>query len=191
MKENRSVQKTKRNLKDTLIQLLKEKSIHQVKVKELTEKADINRGTFYFHYSDIYELLDELEDDVFTELESLFDQYDGVLPEDTVKPPLLEVLFSSLFEKRDIIYILLGPNGSRSFSSRIDGWVDYHSRNILQSAFPQVEPDYHRLVSAFLIRGVIGTFKTWYETGQKQTHQELTDIIRNIIWNTPIKRTEK
>ncbi|WP_208560759.1 TetR/AcrR family transcriptional regulator [Marinilactibacillus kalidii] len=185
MKENRSVQKTKRHLKEALIYFLKEKSIHQVKVKELTEKAEINRGTFYFHYSDIYELLYELEDDVFTELEKMFDQYDDNLEGDSEHPPLLEVLFSSLSEECDIIYILLGPNGSRSFSSRIDGWVDYHSRNILQTAFPQVEPAYHRLVSAFLIRGVIGTFKTWYETGQKQSHQELAEIIRKIIGHAP------
>lgn len=187
MTENRSVQKTKRNLKDALIYFLKEKSIHQVKVKELTEKAEINRGTFYFHYSDIYELLDELEDDVFTELEKMFDQYDENLSKEINPASLLDVLFFSLSEKRDIIYILLGPNGSRSFSSRIDGWVDYHSRNILQSAFPEVEPEYHRLVSAFLIRGVIGTFKTWYETGQNQTHHELAEIIKKIIGNTAHK----
>lgn len=187
MKENRSVQKTKRNLKNALIYFLKEKSIHQVKVKELTEKAEINRGTFYFHYSDIYELLDELENDVFTELEKMFDQYDENLSKEVTTPSLLDVLFLSLSEKRDIIYILLGPNGSRSFSSRIDGWVDYHSRNILKSAFPQVEAEYHRLVSAFLIRGVIGTFKTWYETGQKQSPQELAQIIKKIVGNATLK----
>ncbi|MDN6397983.1 transcriptional regulator, TetR family [Alkalibacterium gilvum] len=184
MKKNRSVQKTKRILKQTLIDLLKDQSIHQVKVKELTERAEVNRGTFYFHYSDIYDLLYEIEDDVFQELESVFDQFDKE-GHSTTEGLLLEVLFEGLTEKREIVYILLGPNGSRSFSSRIDGWIDYHSRNILQRAFPQVDADYHRLVSAFLIRGVIGTFKTWYETGQKQTYKELAEIIEKIIGPKP------
>ena len=55
--ENRSVRNTKRKLNQSLIQLMGEKQITQISVKELTELADVNRGTFYFHYTDIYDML--------------------------------------------------------------------------------------------------------------------------------------
>ena len=69
--ENRSVRNTRRRLRDGLLQLLEVKPIHDVSVKELTELVDVNRGTFYFHYQDIYDLLHRIEDDFFEHFDRL------------------------------------------------------------------------------------------------------------------------
>ena len=55
--ENRSVRNTKRKLKEALMTLMQTKPVNAISVKELTELADVNRGTFYLHYSDIYDML--------------------------------------------------------------------------------------------------------------------------------------
>lgn len=57
-KEDRRVKFTKMFLKESLIDLLEEKSIFKITIKEICEKADINRATFYAHYSDQYNLLE-------------------------------------------------------------------------------------------------------------------------------------
>ena len=51
--ENRSVRNTKRRLREALLHLMSLKPINEITAKELTELADVNRGTFYFHYDDI------------------------------------------------------------------------------------------------------------------------------------------
>lgn len=51
---NRSVRQTKQRLYEALIHLLQQKSLREITVRELTELAGISRGTFYFHYADIY-----------------------------------------------------------------------------------------------------------------------------------------
>lgn len=56
-KDRRSVRRTKRLLKASLIDLLQTKGITKISVSELAQAADINRGTFYLHYRDIYDLL--------------------------------------------------------------------------------------------------------------------------------------
>lgn len=55
--QNRSVRNTKKKLRDELLRLMQTKSVNEITAKELAELADVNRGTFYFHYSDIYDLL--------------------------------------------------------------------------------------------------------------------------------------
>ena len=60
-KTDRRVRKTKNQLRTGLARLMKKKNIGQITVKELVDDVDINRSTFYLHYSDIPSLLKEKE----------------------------------------------------------------------------------------------------------------------------------
>ena len=53
------------------MELLAEKSAKSISVRELTERADINRGTFYIHYRDVGDLLQRLEDEMADRLTAL------------------------------------------------------------------------------------------------------------------------
>jgi len=55
------VEKTKRSIINAFLQLRSRKPLEKIKVKELTELANINKATFYLHYSDIYHLSEFLE----------------------------------------------------------------------------------------------------------------------------------
>ena len=61
---DRRVRKTKRQLRLALMKLMAEKSVKDISVRELAAIADINRGTFYIHYKDVYDLLSSLEDEL-------------------------------------------------------------------------------------------------------------------------------
>ena len=54
---DRRVRKTRESLITALITLLEKKNINEISVRELSELADINRGTFYLHYKDPYDML--------------------------------------------------------------------------------------------------------------------------------------
>ena len=49
-KEDRRIRRTKRLLRQALAELMNEKDFKDITVKEITDRADLNRGTFYFHY---------------------------------------------------------------------------------------------------------------------------------------------
>ena len=68
-KTDRRVRKTKSQLKTGLAQLMREKSIREITVKELVDAVDINRSTFYLHYSDIPGLLAEVENEMMEEMQ--------------------------------------------------------------------------------------------------------------------------
>ena len=56
-KMDRRVRKTRALLLQGLVKMMENHDIQDISVKELTELVDINRGTFYLHYDDIYDML--------------------------------------------------------------------------------------------------------------------------------------
>ncbi len=64
--EDKRIKKTKKYLKDTLIRLLDEEPFEQITVTKLCERADISRITFYSHYADKYDLLEDIFQDMIT-----------------------------------------------------------------------------------------------------------------------------
>ena len=64
MIEDKRVRKTKKFLKETLISMLDTKTFEQITVKEICDASDTSRVTFYAHYSDKYELADDIFKDM-------------------------------------------------------------------------------------------------------------------------------
>ena len=84
---NRSVRMTKQRLYQALITLLQQKSLREITVRELTELAGISRGTFYFHYADIYALMDQMEAAQLARLNDLMDYPDPQHLRRRTRPP--------------------------------------------------------------------------------------------------------
>ena len=106
-------------IQKALTKLLREKPIHRISVKELCEEAGINRGTFYAHYTDIYDLLKQMEDDLVADLQKAMEP---LMREDAQEPTLVgitSVIFRCLKENADICTVTLGPYGDREFVGRL------------------------------------------------------------------------
>ena len=72
---DRRIRKTKQQLRQSLTILLKQKRVQDITVRELAELADINRGTFYLHYRDVFDLLNQIEEELLGDLESVLEKY--------------------------------------------------------------------------------------------------------------------
>ena len=73
--EDRRVRRTKQLIKQSLIELMHEKSFKEITVTDITKRADLNRGTFYLHYVDIYDLLSKIEDETLQAIEEMLLDY--------------------------------------------------------------------------------------------------------------------
>ena len=71
--EDKRIQKTKRKLRDTFVQMLQTKSFEQITVTELCEAAKMSRITFYAHYNDKYDLLEALMQQMLEDAHSDFE----------------------------------------------------------------------------------------------------------------------
>ena len=68
---DRRVIRTKQQIRQALIELLAEKNESAISVRELAQKANINRGTFYIHYNDIHDLVEQLVNEAVEKLLSV------------------------------------------------------------------------------------------------------------------------
>ena len=80
IKENdtmdRRIRKTRAALKGALANLMLVKQVKDISVRELTDLADVNRGTFYLHYKDVFDLLEKTEDDILEEFKETLNEFD-------------------------------------------------------------------------------------------------------------------
>ena len=122
-KTDRRVRRTKALLLQGLMQLMETKDVKDISVKELSDLADINRGTFYLHYSDVYDMLAQLEDELFLEFHGIIDR--TLKPDTPVHAPratLLEI-FSFLERHRAVARAMTGPHGDLAFVNRLKDLV--------------------------------------------------------------------
>lgn len=67
-KMDRRVRKTRAQLRAGLARLMQKKNIKEITVKELVDEIDINRSTFYLHYTDIYQMLQSIEGELMEDI---------------------------------------------------------------------------------------------------------------------------
>ena len=79
-KQDRRQIRTRRRIRETFMTLIMEKPMEKITIKELAERADIDRKTFYLHYSAINQVLDEIQDDLVEKLRHVIAEYDLLHP---------------------------------------------------------------------------------------------------------------
>ena len=78
-KEDRRVRRTKKLLSQGLIELMQQKQVKDITVRELADLVDVNRGTFYLYYRDIFDMLERLEEELFEQLNAVILAHKGEL----------------------------------------------------------------------------------------------------------------
>jgi AcrR family transcriptional regulator len=177
---DRRVRRTKALLQQGLIQLMETKDVKDISVKELSDLADINRGTFYLHYSDIYDMLKQLEDELFAEF---YDIIDRTLPSDSAahcpQTTLFEV-FSFLERHREIARVMISPHGDLAFVNRLKNLVQKRLDSILASKLASGDGCY---LEAFAVSGCIGVIETWLAQPMPPTPDIMAVICGNMLEN--------
>ena len=76
-KTDRRIRRTKKAIKEALIEVLKKKNVENVTIKELADKADITRATFYQYYRDPVDTLEQLQKEICADLQKIVEKTEG------------------------------------------------------------------------------------------------------------------
>lgn len=177
---DRRVRKTKKILRQCLVQLMKEKKIQQITVKELTDMADLNRGTFYLHYRDVFDLLEQLENEMFDEFNQVIDRYRERRSTEEI-PHLFEEVYDFILKNQDLATILLVENGDFNFMNRLRLVIRDKCLNDWGQLFSTADPSLFMPYYAFIVSGCVGLVQYWIRNGFKETPRELAGITEQII----------
>ena len=163
---DRRVRKTKRQLRLALMKLMAEKSVKDISVRELAAIADINRGTFYIHYKDVYDLLSSLEDELAEGLVVVCRRHNAKDSEGKTYPYLME-LYQYIEQNADLCHVLLGKNGDIAFTDRICHILrDEFLYDFLAYYYPN-DPAMLDYFCSFIVSGNMSLALTWIDGGMK------------------------
>ena len=185
--DNRSVRNTKRRLREGLLRLLEEKPINEISVKELAELVDVNRGTFYFHYQDIYDLLRDMEQDFFENFDRTLSENSPALDEDgfpvldAESAPYLHAIFSFVDENRSFCRIMLSPHGDMQFVELVKERIDRQCRFFWQLLAPGADEAQSGIYNAFLINGLIGLIREWVNDRRDLSVESISELTATLI----------
>jgi len=182
-KQDRRIRRTKKLLKDSLISLMEEKEFKNISVKDITELADLNRGTFYLHYNDTYHLLQDIEDEVLHDFQEMINGYKHSFQPDTLLPVLNPVIHY-VADHTAICRILFENSSSTDFLNRFHSLIYENGREIIKAMYPQSEETTMQYFFEYITYGLIGMLKRWLETGKRMPEQKLAELADKAVTGT-------
>ncbi|PZX01623.1 TetR family transcriptional regulator [Psychrobacillus insolitus] len=186
--------RTKESIRVALVELIEEKGFEAITVKDITTRAKINRGTFYAHYQDKYDLMTKSEEEIMLEISKIAKQnYPAVIAtlesdSPSLKPFQLAVLvFEYLNENNGFMKAALGPKGDLSFQTRLKDLMwktlfENESNALIKEDSLLVPAQY---LASYLASAHIGVIQQWLNSGRKETPQEMARILSTITLNGP------
>ncbi len=180
-KNDLRVIKTKNILYSTLLELMKEKQFEEIKVSDICSHALINRSTFYSHYNDKYELLEEY---INTLKDSLIEELSKNKNINNTKQyyiELIKLFFNHIDEKRNI-YISAMINNRNSITMDIIYDVLNHevTKRLNDIEFKNKTIPVE-IISKFYLGAVFNVGIEWLKNENKYSKEDLVNYLDKLI----------
>ncbi|MDF2513235.1 MAG: transcriptional regulator, TetR family [Herbinix sp.] len=175
MKSDRRIRYTKKVIKESFMDLLLNRPSHKITVKEVCEKAEINRTTFYSYYDDIHSLTKEMQNDSISDIRQYLLQYsvDG----DDMILYFVKILQNSFpYASKYILY----DNNSKYFIRLFYECKDLILSNWLKGHV-KITPIQQEWLYTFLASGCAGILRTWFMGGMKESAEEIASFLNQLI----------
>lgn len=176
MADDRRVIKTRRTIKNALVSLMEEKELSAITISELSERALINRKTFYRHYREIGDVVSDIEQEIL-------DEFSSILRSSNTS--VLDVGFvfrgiSSLIERRRDFFIKLMKHNPDIFNK---GRTKAMLRRTMMVALKNTVRDTETLsaISEFTVSGVLSLYANWFDNGCRGSLETLTEVSAKMV----------
>lgn len=166
---------TKRLIREAMLELLKEKNIQRISVRELCDAAGINRTTFYNHYDGTYEVLAEIEEQF---LEQLFTE-EASNGSTVHLERHIELLCTRLQKNREVSLLLLENNADPHFSEKL--MAVRSCGNIWKMLDETYTEGEQILLGDFLSSGAYALIFRWLKNGCQQPPKQVAKLLSKTI----------
>lgn len=178
-KNNQRFQNMDKKIKETLLELLKDMNFEKITVKMICETAHVNRSTFYAHYADIYEVMEQMEEHLNTELLESYTPEDlkdhSVLPGWPFMPFLRHI-------KKNRHFYKIALQQRKNFPLK-QGYESMWNQIVrpkckADGITSESEMMYYYI---YFQAGFTMSLKRWVDTGCQESEEELAQIMKNCI----------
>ncbi len=191
---DRRIVRTKTAIREALISLIEEKGFDAILVSDIAERANINRGTFYLHYQDKYDLLDKTQTEIVEDFERIILQANSLNLSDfnNVEEPLpvIVLMFEYLKENASLMHAIFSLEGGVRFQAQIRQTVEKNLKLEFLAGLKErnfLVPS-HYLIS-YTISAHFGVIQDWLERGCIELPREMAIILSKISWFGVVRST--
>ncbi len=187
-KQDLRIIRTDRRIRETFLQLIDEVGFDAATIKLLTDRAEVNRGTFYHHYADKYELLERMTNEIFEKIEATFErEIPFVLINKTEDSPYRRIIpfLIFLYENRTLMRILLSPTSDGMFRKRVRDYMQQILFSGLHEQGERLVPEDYLI--AYLSAAHLGVIESWLSHPNETTPEEIARIIFTISMEGPFR----
>jgi AcrR family transcriptional regulator len=173
--EDLRVRRTRKLLQQAFIELTVEKGFAALTVRDITERAMVNRSTFYRHYLGKYDLLEQYMNDIHELTENQLSSAENLEStfHEVSSGPLN--LLKHIQQFADFYRVMLGAQGDPLFAQRFRQNTEKRFRSFLTQAFAEPEagaPPIDLRLSCIAYAGV-GATVWWLEQEQPCSPEQL------------------
>jgi len=172
--KDRRVRYTRMVLRESMLDLLKDKPINQISVTELCKAADVNRNTFYNHYNTPYEIIREMEDEIFNAL------MDSIKDIDSVDGIILAACRTLEGDKKMSTIIFSETGSSNLLSKALSSFRNTES-NAIDNSGRTLQHSLKDKVYLFGEQGTIALMRDWVLRGFKEPAESVAEIISFLL----------
>lgn len=190
VKMDRRSRRTRNALTAALMALLKEKSLKNITVTELAERADVNRATFYVHFQDVYDMFDQVKIEFCDICRDLVDAHSHELARNENRP-FLEDIFRYFAANEDAFATIFGENADGAFFSEV---IDVVRDRCLAAVSPLDKVEQRWRTSGggprdlvlgealcnyqfdFLVSGIVSMLRRWLAEGRREPVELMVDV---------------
>jgi len=179
---DRRIAKSKQALKDALISLMQKKNFKEITITDIVQLADLNRGTFYKHYQYKEDLLEEMVDDVISNL--IVSYREPYKNKETFEVKKLTSSTIKIFEHvdkyRGFYTLIVQSNALSEFQSKICHVLKDLVLHDLYDHQPvlKIDRDLHASFQAYAIFGMI---VEWIHQGFRYSSTYMAEQLLEII----------
>ena len=175
-KTDRRTQKTRKAVYNALMELLTEKELHKVTVQEISDVADINRATFYKHFLDVYDLYDQLEQEILIEWGMLV-----LNMQDLRSKEFFDSLVGYVDKNRNVFKMV--------FSSKAPGQLRARFEKLLEGLLQKIESEKKgadikdmklSYQTSYRSQGCIAVLSRWIDQGNDQTKDFIVQVLSEL-----------
>lgn len=170
--EDKRIRRTKKAIRDALLSLMEDKSVAEVTTTELCQKADINRSTFYAHYSSPEDVLTEIEQEFLGGMEAMLEENDG-------STEVTVAMLRDIDAKRDQWRAIWHGDPdliTRALDLCCERTLDEWDKNGV------TERGEGALFLRYITRGASGVVGGWLDDGCRLSPEELSDTINRFVF---------
>lgn len=169
---------TKESIQEAFWQLYCKKNIEKITVKEITDRAGYNRGTFYVYFKDVYDVLEQIEDSLVPDFKNSNELNKLVAGDDM--DAVMRYIVDEFNEQSKYLSVLLSDRGDPKFPNRYKEHVKPLIKNKLKVS-PDIDPLRLDFALEFFLSALFGSLAYWYKLGQPIPTGEFLIMLHDLF----------